>query len=72
MKSCETHEVSTNIRFNITYRPLSDIYLVYNDRRSLGHVLMERAFIVKVTCRQCGQRFEDPPRPRRVFDELKW
>jgi len=46
----ETHEVSTNIRFNITYRPLSDIYLVYNDRRSsLGNELMERAFIVKVT-----------------------
>jgi hypothetical protein len=46
----ETHEVSTNIRFNITYRPLSDIYLVYNDRRStLGNELLERAFIVKVT-----------------------
>ena len=46
----ETHEVSSNIRFNITYRPLSDIYLVYNDRRSsLGNVLQERAFIVKVT-----------------------
>jgi hypothetical protein len=46
----ETHEVSTNIRYNITYRPLSDIYLVYNDRRStLGNELLERAFIVKVT-----------------------
>jgi hypothetical protein len=46
----ETHEVSTNIRFNITYRPLSDIYLVYNDRRnSRGNELLERAFIVKVT-----------------------
>jgi hypothetical protein len=46
----ETHEVSTNIRFNITYRPLSDIYLVYNDRRSSrGNELLERAFIVKVT-----------------------
>ncbi len=46
----ETHEVSTNIRFNITYRPLSDIYVVYNDRRSSrGNELMERAFIVKVT-----------------------
>jgi hypothetical protein len=46
----ETHEVSTNIRFNLTYRPLSDIYLVYNDRRSSqGNELMERALIVKVT-----------------------
>ena len=48
--SSRTHEVSTNIRFNLTYRPLSDIYLVYNDRRSsLGNELLERAFIVKVT-----------------------
>ena len=46
----ETHEVSTNVRFNLTYRPLSDIYLVYNDRRnSRGNELMERVFIVKVT-----------------------
>jgi hypothetical protein len=46
----ETHEVSTNIRYNITYRPLSDIYLVYNDRRSSrGNELLERAFIIKVT-----------------------
>jgi uncharacterized protein DUF5916 len=45
-----TREVSTNIRFNIMYRPLSDVYIVYNDRRdtSLGQP-MERAFIVKVT-----------------------
>jgi hypothetical protein len=46
----ETHEVSTNLRFNIMYRPLSDVYLVYNDRRSSrGNVVLERAFIVKVT-----------------------
>ena len=45
-----THEVSTNIRFNITYRPLSDLYLVYNDRRNTStSQLMERAFIVKLT-----------------------
>jgi hypothetical protein len=45
-----TREVSTNIRFNIMYRPLSDVYIVYNDRRdtSLGQP-MERALIVKVT-----------------------
>ena len=46
----DTHEVSTNIRFNITYRPLSDLYLVYNDRRSTAtHEPIERAFIVKLT-----------------------
>jgi uncharacterized protein DUF5916/cellulose/xylan binding protein with CBM9 domain len=45
-----TREVSTNIRFNIMYRPLSDVYVVYNDRRNtaIGEPL-ERAFVVKVT-----------------------
>jgi hypothetical protein len=45
-----TREVSTNIRFNIMYKPLSDIYVVYNDRQdtALGRPL-ERAFVVKVT-----------------------
>ena len=46
----QTHEVSTNLRFNITYRPLSDIYLVYNDRRNTQiDAPLDRAFIVKVT-----------------------
>jgi hypothetical protein len=44
-----TREVSTNIRFNIMYKPLSDLYLVYNDRRDTTNQPMERAFIVKVT-----------------------
>ncbi len=44
-----TREVSTNIRFNIMYRPLSDLYLVYNDRRDTGNQPLERAFILKVT-----------------------
>ena len=45
-----TREVSTNIRFNLMYKPLSDLYVVYNDRRdtTLGQP-MERAFIVKLT-----------------------
>jgi hypothetical protein len=45
-----TREVSTNVRFNIMYKPLSDVYIVYNDRRdtALGQP-QERAFIVKVT-----------------------
>ena len=46
----DTHQVSSNVRFNVTYRPLSDIYLVWNDRRdTTSHQLLERAFIVKVT-----------------------
>ena len=45
-----TREVSTNIRFNIMYKPLSDVYVVYNDRRNttIGEPL-ERAFVVKIT-----------------------
>ncbi len=43
-------EFSSNIRFNLKYRPLSDIYIVYNDRRDTRRGLrVERAFIVKVT-----------------------
>jgi hypothetical protein len=46
----ETREVSSNIRFNLTYRPLSDIYIVYNDRRNtMTDLPVERAFIVKLT-----------------------
>ena len=44
-----TREVSTNIRFNLMYKPLSDIYIVYNDRRDTTNEPIERAFIVKVT-----------------------
>ena len=46
----DTHQISSNLRFNFTHRPLSDIYVVYNDRRDTnsGDVL-ERAVILKVT-----------------------
>jgi hypothetical protein len=48
--NADTHQVSSNLRFNFTHHPLSDIYVVYNDRReSGGGQLLERAFIVKVT-----------------------
>jgi hypothetical protein len=48
--NADTNQVSSNIRFNLTHRPLSDIYLVYNDRRDTSNGdLLERAFIVKVT-----------------------
>ena len=29
--NADTHQVSSNIRFNLTHHPLSDLYLVYND-----------------------------------------
>jgi hypothetical protein len=41
---------SSNIRFNIIHRPLSDLFIVYNERRhSLTGNLVDRALIAKVT-----------------------
>jgi len=48
--STDTGQVSSNIRFNFIHRPLSDIFLVYNERRfeTTGD-LIDRAIIAKVT-----------------------
>src|SRR5262245_26769184 len=46
----DAHQWSSNIRFNIIHRPLSDFFLVYNERRnSLTGDLTDRALIAKVT-----------------------
>jgi len=42
-------EISSNIRFNFIYKPLSDLFLVYNERRSTTGEVVERAFIAKLT-----------------------
>ena len=42
-------EISSNIRFNWIYQPLSDLFLVYNERRSVGGEVLERALIAKLT-----------------------
>ncbi len=48
--NAERNEVSSNIRFNIIHRPLSDLFVVYNDRRSTANAqVVERALIVKFT-----------------------
>jgi uncharacterized protein DUF5916/cellulose/xylan binding protein with CBM9 domain len=48
--NADTHLISSNLRFNWTHHPLSDLYLVYNDTRdTLTHRARERAFIVKLT-----------------------
>jgi hypothetical protein len=48
--NADTHEVSSNIRFNIIHRPLSDLFIVYNDRRDTDRgSLIDRALIVKFT-----------------------
>jgi hypothetical protein len=48
--NADTHLISSNVRFDLIHRPLSDLYIVYNDTRdtAVGQ-LRERAFIVKVT-----------------------
>ena len=46
----DTHQITSNIRFNVIHHPLSDLYIVYNDSRDArSGSLVERAFIVKFT-----------------------
>ena len=42
-------EISSNVRFNFIYKPLSDFFLVYNERRASGGQVIERALIAKLT-----------------------
>jgi hypothetical protein len=42
-------EIASNIRFNFIYKPLSDLFLVYNERRSTTGEVRERALIAKLT-----------------------
>jgi hypothetical protein len=45
-----TNQFSSNTRFNILHRPLSDLFIVYNERRDTSSgSLLERALIVKFT-----------------------
>src|SRR5262249_16877145 len=46
----DSHEWSQNLRFNIIHRPLSDIFIVYNEGREERYGdLIDRALIAKVT-----------------------
>ena len=48
--NADTNRVSSNIRFNWTHSPLSDIYIVYNDTRDTDRgELVDRSIIVKLT-----------------------
>jgi hypothetical protein len=42
-------EISSNIRFNWIHKPLSDLFLIYNERRSTTGEVIERALIGKLT-----------------------
>jgi len=46
----DNHQWTSNLRFNVIHRPLSDFYLVYNERRDerTGQMLT-RAVIAKMT-----------------------
>jgi hypothetical protein len=46
----DSHQWSSNLRFNIIHRPLSDFFLVYNERRDeRSGDLLDRALIAKMT-----------------------
>ncbi len=44
-----THQVSSNIRFNIIHHPLSDLFLVYNELRDSTGRIQQRAVVLKLT-----------------------
>jgi hypothetical protein len=44
------NEWTSNVRFNLIHRPLSDLFVVYNDRRdSVSGAPVDRAVIAKMT-----------------------
>ena len=46
----DTHQWSTNARFNVIHRPLSDFFFVYNERRlDTSGDLVDRSIIAKLT-----------------------
>jgi hypothetical protein len=45
----DSRQLSSNLRFNIIHRPLSDIFLVYNERHDERTDRIDRAFIAKMT-----------------------
>ena len=48
--STDSHQLSSNIRFNIIHRPLSDFFFVYNEHRDEHTgLLQDRSLIAKMT-----------------------
>jgi hypothetical protein len=46
----DTRQISSNVRFNIIHRPLSDFFIVYNERRDeRTNSRLDRALIAKLT-----------------------
>jgi hypothetical protein len=44
----DTRQWTSNVRFNVIHRPLSDFFIVYNERRDTNS-LIDRAVIAKIT-----------------------
>jgi len=48
--NASTHQFSSNTRFNFIHHPMSDLYVVYNERRDTNTgALIDRGLIVKLT-----------------------
>lgn len=48
--NADARQWSSNVRFNVIHRPLSDFFLVYNERRdSRSGLLIDRALVAKLT-----------------------
>jgi hypothetical protein len=48
--STDSHQLSSNIRFNVIHRPLSDFFFVYNEHRDEhSGLLQDRSLIAKLT-----------------------
>ena len=47
--SSQEGDIASNIRFNLIHKPLSDFFLVYNERRSPTGEIVDRALIAKLT-----------------------
>jgi len=46
----DTHQLSSNIRFDVIHRPLSDVFFVYNEHRDEhSGLILDRSLIAKVT-----------------------
>jgi hypothetical protein len=46
----DSRQWSSNLRFNLIHRPLSDFFLVYNERRDdRTGALVDRALVAKLT-----------------------
>ena len=45
----DLREISSNLRFNFIHKPLSNLFLVYNERRASTGEVAERALIAKLT-----------------------